>query len=114
MFKVAIRDDINMKMFDQGVISDGAGVVLLNLMQQDVRVLRVTFPLVWVAANPVTRMSANRAASYPASSVLQGTFVVPMLLPGGEQQALEGGGQPQLVTEHGGAGSAEGEDAPAR
>ena len=27
MFKVAIRDDINMRVFDQGVISDAAGVV---------------------------------------------------------------------------------------
>jgi HK97 family phage major capsid protein len=73
MFKIAIRDDINMRMFDQGVISDGSGVVLLNLMQQDSKVLRVTFRLAWVAANPVTLMAPDRATSYPAASVLQGT-----------------------------------------
>ena len=75
-FKVAIRDDINMKMFDQGVISNDAGAVVLNLMQQDSKVLRVTFRLAWVAANPVTRMQSTRASSYPASAVTQGTFVV--------------------------------------
>jgi len=74
-FKVAIRDDINMRMFDQGVISDDAGVVLLNLMQQDTRVLRVTFRVAWVAANPVTLMQPNRTISYPAGALQQGTFV---------------------------------------
>lgn len=79
-FKVAIRDDINARVFDQGVISDGAGAVVLNLMQQDTKVLRVTFRLAWVAANPVTLMQPTRTASYPASQLLQGTFVPPVLL----------------------------------
>jgi HK97 family phage major capsid protein len=75
MFKIAIRDDIEMKIFTEGAISDGAGVVLLNLMQQDVKVLRVTFRLAWVAANPVSLQAPSRAASYPASVLTQGTFV---------------------------------------
>jgi HK97 family phage major capsid protein len=75
MFKIAVRDDINMRVFDQGVISDGSGVVLLNLMQSDSKVLRVTFRLAWVAANPVTLQQPSRAASYAASVLVQGTFV---------------------------------------
>jgi len=74
MFKIAIRDDIEMKIFTEGAISDGAGVVLLNLMQQDVKVLRVTFRLAWVAANPVSLQAPSRAASYPAAVLTQGTF----------------------------------------
>jgi HK97 family phage major capsid protein len=76
-FKVAIRDDINMRVFDTGVISNDMGVVLLNLMQQDTKVLRVTFRLAWVAANPVSRQQPTRTASYPGAAVTQGTFVIP-------------------------------------
>jgi HK97 family phage major capsid protein len=104
MFRVAIRDDINMRVFDQGVISDGAGVVLLNLMQQDTKVLRVTFRLAWVAANPVTLMQPTRTAAYPAAQLLQGTFVPTMAelggeLPAGATRALPGDQQPQLTEE---------------
>jgi HK97 family phage major capsid protein len=103
MFKVAIRDDINMRVFEQGVISDAAGVVLLNLMQQDTKVLRVTFRLAWVAANPVTLMQPTRTASYPAAQLLQGTFVPGLLeqqaLTGGRAGALPGGREPALTEE---------------
>jgi hypothetical protein len=44
-------------------------------MQQDSKVLRVTFRLAWVAANPVSLQQPSRAASYPASVLTQGTFV---------------------------------------
>jgi HK97 family phage major capsid protein len=104
MFKVAVRDDINMRMFDQGVISDAAGAVVLNLMQQDSKVLRVTFRLAWVAANPISLQQPSRAASYPAAVLTQGTFVGAL----GAQEmaagaadsadrALEGRAQPSLT-----------------
>lgn len=101
-FKVAIRDDISMKVFDQGAITDAAGVVVLNLMQQDVKVLRVTFRLAWVAANPVTLMQPTRTASYPAAVLLQGTFVPTgleqeALADGQARQALPGGREPALT-----------------
>ena len=94
MFKVAIRDDISMRVFDQGAITDAAGVVLLNLMQQDTKVLRVTFRLAWVAANPTTLMAPTRTASYPAAVLLQGTFVPTSLE--SDQQALTGERAPAL------------------
>ena len=102
-FKIAIRDDINMRVFDQGVISDGAGAVLLNLMQQDSKVLRVTFRLAWVAANPVTLQQPTRASSYPAAVLTQGTFVgalsakdVPAM-EGADVPAVEGRRAPALA-----------------
>jgi HK97 family phage major capsid protein len=97
MFKIAIRDDIEMKIFTEGAISDGAGVVLLNLMQQDVKVLRVTFRLAWVAANPVSLQQPSRAASYPAACLTQGTFVGALSFEAAmEQKALAAGAQGAL------------------
>src|SRR5262245_16208252 len=99
-FRVAIRDDINMRVFTEGVISDGAGAVVLNLMQQDTKVLRVTFRLAWVAANPVSLMQPTRASSYPAAQLTQGTFVptaAEMKAPGAAGQSLPAGGQRQLT-----------------
>jgi HK97 family phage major capsid protein len=69
----AVRDDINMKVFTEGVISDDTGKVILNLMQQDAKALRVTFRVAWAMANPVTRLQPDRAQRYPAAVLLQGT-----------------------------------------
>ena len=44
--------------------------------------LRVTFRLAWVAANPVSLQAPTRTASYPASAVTQGTFVGALALDG--------------------------------
>lgn len=97
MFKVAVRDDINMRVFDQGVISDGSGVVVLNLMQSDSKVLRVTFRLAWVAANPVTLQQPTRASSYPAAVLTQGTFVGALGATQAETLALAGDKQAALA-----------------
>jgi HK97 family phage major capsid protein len=100
-FRVAIRDDINMKVFTEGVISDGSGVVLLNLMQQDAKALRVTFRLAWAAANPVTRLQPNRALRYPAAVLLQGATPLGLMSTEEQQAAqqgqLAGGQNPALV-----------------
>lgn len=97
---VAVRDDINMKVFTEGVISDASGVVLLNLMQQDAKALRVTFRMAWAMANPVTRMQPNRTLRYPAAVLTQGTIPAfgGFLEDGtGEQGVLGGASQPGLV-----------------
>lgn len=86
-FICAVRDDINMKVFTEGVISNDAGVVVLNLMQQDAKALRVTFRMAWAMANPVTRMQPNRTLRYPAAVVTQGT--IPAALDAGTAAALE-------------------------
>jgi HK97 family phage major capsid protein len=103
-FKIAVRDDINMRIFTEGVITDAGGLVVANLMQQDLKALRVTFRLAWVAANPVTLQQPSRAASYPAAVLTQGTFVgalgateqETLALAGDKRAALEAGRQAVL------------------
>lgn len=56
---LGMRQDITFKLFTEGVISDGAGKVLLNLMQQDSVAMRVTMRVAYVTANPVTRLNSD-------------------------------------------------------
>jgi len=58
---LGVRQDITFKMFDQGVISDDSGNVVLNLMQQDSVALRVTARFAWQIANPVNPVNTNDA-----------------------------------------------------
>ena len=53
-FVVGIRQDITYKVFDQGVISDTAGNVVYNLMQQDAQAMRV-----------VMRVARRRQPAHP-------------------------------------------------
>jgi HK97 family phage major capsid protein len=62
---VGVRQDITFKMFDQGVISDDSGAVVLNLMQQDSVAMRVVMRVAYATANPVTRLNTNSATRYP-------------------------------------------------
>ena len=56
---IGMRQDITWKMFDQGVISDGSGAVVLNLMQQDSVALRVTMRVAYATSNPVTTLNTD-------------------------------------------------------
>lgn len=56
---VGMRQDITFKVFDQGVISDNQGKVILNLMQQDSVALRVTMRMAFATANPGNAMKAG-------------------------------------------------------
>lgn len=62
---VGIRQDITFKVFDQGVISDETGAVVLNLMQQDSVALRCVMRVGYVLANPTTRL--NGGTGFPFS-----------------------------------------------
>lgn len=63
---VGIRQDVTFDMFSEGVISDASGKVILNLMQQDTKALRVVFRVGFQVANPLTRLNATEASRYPA------------------------------------------------
>lgn len=69
---IGIRQDVTFRVFTEGVITDGSGAIVLNLMQQDHIALRVTMRLAFATANPVTTLNANAATRYPFS-VLQST-----------------------------------------
>lgn len=62
---VGIRQDISFKVFDQGVITDSNGVVLLNLMQQDSVALRAVMRVGYALANPVTRLQPDAEERFP-------------------------------------------------
>jgi HK97 family phage major capsid protein len=57
---IGIRKDISFKMFDQGVISNDSGVVIMNLMQQDTVAMRMTMRLAYATVNPVTIMQPGQ------------------------------------------------------
>lgn len=50
---LGMRQDMTMRMFTEGVISDEEGNVVVNLMQQDSMALRVVARFAWQIANPV-------------------------------------------------------------
>lgn len=68
-FVVGIRQDITYDLFKEGVISDSDGKVLLNLMQQDTKALRVVFRVGFQVANPLTRLNGAEASRYPAGVI---------------------------------------------
>jgi len=68
-FVVGIRSDISFKLFTEGVIQDDAGVIVYNLMQQDMSAMRLTFRVGWQVANVINYDQATEASRYPAASL---------------------------------------------
>lgn len=64
-FVIGIRQDITYDLFKEGVISDADGKVILNLMQQDTKALRVVFRVGFQVAVPMTRLGGT----YPAGVI---------------------------------------------
>lgn len=57
----AIRQDVTVKILDQGVIQDpGTKDIIYNLAQQDMTALRVVFRMGWALPNPATRLNEER------------------------------------------------------
>jgi HK97 family phage major capsid protein len=71
---IGMRKDMTFKMFDQGVISDDSGNVVLNLMQQDAVAMRLTLRLAYATANPVTIMQRDATIDGAGDTVLRWPF----------------------------------------
>ncbi|MCL1838663.1 MAG: phage major capsid protein [Propionibacteriaceae bacterium] len=67
---LGVRQDITYDMFSEGVISDDDGKVVLNLMQQDTKALRVVTRVGYQVAVPMTRLGDGFPAGLitPASA----------------------------------------------
>jgi hypothetical protein len=80
---IGIRRDISFKMFDQGVISNDSGQVIMNLMQQDSVAMRMTMRLAYACVNPVTIMNPGQAitARWPFGTVLPSGATPPTSAP---------------------------------
>ena len=58
----SIRQDVTVKLLDQGVIQDPTTKeIVYNLAQQDMVALRVVMRMGWALPNPATRMNADRS-----------------------------------------------------
>lgn len=64
---VGMRKDLTFEVFREGVITDNTGAVVLNLMQQDARALRVTMRLAVTVGTPINARNAGNADRYPFS-----------------------------------------------
>jgi hypothetical protein len=65
----SIRQDVNFEIFDTGVITDAAGVITHNLLQEDESALRVTFRMGWQLPNPINAVNPNAATRFPFASL---------------------------------------------
>lgn len=65
-FVIGVRQDITYDIFKEGVISDADGKVIVNLMQQDSKALRVVFRVGYVGANPITALNSDDNTRFPA------------------------------------------------
>lgn len=61
----AIRQDITFNVYDTGVISDEDGKVLINLMQQDSKAIRMVIRLGWNILNPLNAINPDGSTRFP-------------------------------------------------
>lgn len=66
---IGIRQDITFKIFTEGVITDDDNNIVLNLMQQDSKAMRVVMRVGFAVANPVTALNQNEATRYPFATL---------------------------------------------
>jgi HK97 family phage major capsid protein len=61
----SVRQDVSFDIFTEGVIQDGSGEIVFNLMQQRMAALMLTFRLGFALPNPINWVNANGATRYP-------------------------------------------------
>lgn len=66
-FIVGIRQDFTFTIHNEGVITDDAGLILFNLMQQDMTALRVVFRVGFAVSNAINYQQGTEGSRYPAA-----------------------------------------------
>ena len=61
----SVRQDLTYKIITEGVITDNAGNILINLPQQDSSALRVVFRVGWQLPNPINLVNEDEGTRYP-------------------------------------------------
>lgn len=64
----SIGDDVRFDLFDTGIIQDGNGAIVYNLLQNDMVALRVTFRMGWALPTPVQNVTVS-GVQYPFAAV---------------------------------------------
>lgn len=62
---LGVRQDIDYRIFTEGVIQDAAGDIQLNLMQQDAVAMRATMRVGYAVANPATALNPTAGTRFP-------------------------------------------------
>lgn len=62
---LGVRQDFTFEIFREGVISDGSGNVVLNLMQQDAIAMRAVGRFAFAVANPISASNPTEATRFP-------------------------------------------------
>lgn len=69
-FVLGVRSDITVDMFREGVIQDNTGAIVFNLMQQDLKAMRITMRLGWQVSNLINYDQPIEANRYPVSRIM--------------------------------------------
>lgn len=64
-----LRKDVTFDVFDTGVITDGSGNIIYNLLQDDMVALRMVMRLGWEIPNPINILDSNEATRFPFALV---------------------------------------------
>lgn len=65
--RIGVRRDLTFDVSNEAVIQDAAGAIVYNAYQQDLTLLRVTFRVGFVVANPMNYAQLTESARYPFS-----------------------------------------------
>lgn len=68
----AIRQDVTFDVFKEGVITDATGKVVYNLMQNDMKAIRMVIRLGWNILNPVNALNPDGTKRFPFAVYQQG------------------------------------------
>lgn len=61
----AIRQDVTFDVFNSGVVSDADGKVVYNLMQNDMKAIRMVIRLGWNILNPINAVNPDGTTRFP-------------------------------------------------